>query len=362
MIAQHLPVRVPVRPVALGLAVLTASLLSACSSDSPTEPGPSFSDAITEVQVDASTSTAYIQLGDTIRAVSPSNPASSTDWDLAVFATSIEVNSGPAGPGAVSGYCLCENEAVSNANIQLLTAAGELPAFAAITSARIPADGQFVSEALLPRITGWYTGTGASAQANAARTFVVLRTRVTPVPLYGKFHVTGITGATATSPGTVTFEYAMQATSNGVLPDARSATVTVGSAPVYFDLASGAVSSAAGTWDIQFDGFVIRSNSGASGGAGHLVAPPMDVPFASLDRAALYALPNSGFDQDATGGPFGSHPWYKYNVTGTDQQIWPNFNTYLVKKGAAVFKLQVTSYYNATGQSRRITIRSARLK
>lgn len=346
----------------IGLAVLTSAVLTACGSDSPTEPGPTFSDAITEVQVDASTAAAYIQLGDTIRAVTPADAQNSTDWDLSVFATTIAVNSGPNGPGSISGYCFCANEAVSNADIQLLTAAGELPAFAAITTAQVPADNQFVSEELLPRITGWYTGTGASAQANAARTFVVLRTRVTPVPLYGKFHVTNITGATATSPGTVTFEYAMQATSNGTLPAAQTATVTVGSAPVYFDLAAGAESSAAGTWDIQFDGFVIRSNSGASGGAGHLVAPPLDVPFASLDRDALYALPNSGFGQDALGGPFGSHPWYKYNVTGSDQQIWPNFNIYLVKKGTEVYKLQVTSYYNSTGQSRRITIRSARLQ
>jgi len=50
------------------------------------------------------------------------------------------------------------------------------------------------------------------------------------------------------------------------------------------------------------------------------------------------------------------------NITGTDNQIWPNFNVYLVRRGDAVFKLQVTSYYGATGTPRQITVRSVRLQ
>ncbi len=343
--------------------VCCAALLAACTSDSPSEPTPPpFDGSISQVQVDASTSTAYIQLGDTIKSVAVANAAASTDWDLSLFSTTIALNSGPTGPGAISGVCLCANEGVSNTAIQTLTAASELPAFQAVTAANIPAESQFLLESITPRITGWFTGTGAAAQANPARSFVVLRSRVVPVPLYGKFHVTNITGATATAAGSVTFEYTMQATSNGALPAVRTATVTVGSTPVYFDLVAGAVSSAAGTWDLRFEGFLIRANSGASGGAGHLVAPPQDVPFASLDLTAMRALPNASFGQDALGGPFGAKPWYKYNVTGTDMQIWPNFNVYLVKKGNAVYKVQVVSYYDTTGKGRVITVRSARLR
>ncbi len=272
------------------------------------------------------------------------------------------LNSGPAGPGSVSGFCLCGNENISNAQIQILTAAGERAAFDAVTATAIPAESQFLSESLNARINGWFTGTGAAAQANSARSFVVIRSRVLPVPLYGKFRVTNIAGATASAAGSVTFEYTMQAVSNGTLPAVRTATVTAGASPVYFDLVAGVVSSAAGTWDVRFEGFLIRVNSGASGGAGHLVAPPQDVPFASLDLATMRAIPNSAFGQDALGGPFGARPWYEYNVTGSDLQIWPNFNVYLVKKGTAVYKVQLTGYYDVTGKARVISIRSARLR
>ncbi len=343
-------------------AVLGVLLLSACSGD-PVEPiVPTFSPGVSEVQVDASTATQYVQLGDTIKTVNVASAATSTGWDLSFFATTVALNSGPAGPGGVSGFCLCGNESVSNARIQTLTAAGERAAFDAITASSIPAESQFLNESLNARISGWFTGTGAAAQANSARTFVVIRSRVLPIPLYGKFRVTNITGATATSAGGVTFEYTMQAVSNGTLPEVRTATVTVGATPVYFDLVGGAVSSAAGTWDIRFEGFLIRANSGASGGSGHLVAPPQDAPFGSLDLAALRALPNSVFGQDALGGPFGARPWYKYNVTGTDLQIWPNFNVYLVKKGTAVYKVQLTGYYDVAGKARVISVRSARLR
>jgi hypothetical protein len=345
------------------LAVAALATLAACSSDDPVSPGPDpINSAVTEVQIDASATTAYVQFGDTVRAVTPASAATSTEWDLSLFATTVALNSGPTGPGSVSGYCLCGNENISNTEIQTLTAAGTRAAFEAVTAAQIPADGQFVQESIIPRVTGWFTGSGAAAQANPARTFVILRSRVLPVPLYGKFRIVSISGATATSPGTVTFEYTMQPSSNAALPAVRTATVTVGATPVYFDLVAGAVSSAAGTWDIRFEGFLIRANSGASGGAGILVAPPVDADFATLDLAALRATPNPSFGQDALGGPFGAKPWYKYNVTGTDLQIWPNFNVYLVKKGDAVYKVQLTGYYDVTGKSRVITLRSARLR
>jgi hypothetical protein len=345
------------------LVVAASGTLAACRSDEVIGPVVDpINTAVTEVVVDASTRTAYVALGDTVRVVTPASPAASTEWDLSFFATTVALNSGPTGPGSVRAYCLCGNENVSNTQIQTLTATNQRAAFDAVTAAQIPADDRFVGESLLPRITGWFTGTGASAQANPNRTFVLLRTRVLPVPLYGKFRITGLTGATATSPGTVTVEYAMQAVGTGPLPASRTATLTVGGSPVYFDLVAGATTSAAGTWDIQFDGFVIRANSGASGGAGHLVAPPVDADFATLDLAALRATPNSAFGQDQLGGPFGARPWYRYNVTGSDLQIWPNFNVYLVKTRERVYKLQLTGYYDVTGRARFITVRQARLR
>ncbi len=340
-------------------ALVAVSLLAACSSDESTGP-LELPPETTQVFADASTATVYLQLGDTVRTVNPSNPGSSTDWDFSVFRTAVALNSGAGGSGSVTGYCLCQNAALTPAEVQALDAAPELAAFDAVTAAQIPADSEFTQETLVPRITGWFTGSGASAQANTGRTFVIIRSRVLPIPQYGKFRVVGISGATSTSPGSVTFEYAMQASSNGALPDVRTATVTVGASPVYFDLVAGVESSAASTWDIRFEGFLIRANSGASGGAGHIVAPPQDAPFGSFDLTALRAFPNSAFGQDALGGPFGARTWYYYNFQS--RQVYPNFNVYLIKKGSQVFKVQLSGYYGLDGKEAVVTVRSERLR
>ncbi|MCU0616995.1 MAG: hypothetical protein MUD17_07945, partial [Gemmatimonadaceae bacterium] len=211
-------------PAATGLRLsaflFLLSVVAACDSSESTGPAP-INTSTTEVLVDASVNTAYVRLGDTVRAVTPSAPATSTEWDLSLFATTVALNSGAGGPGDVEAYCLCGNENVTNTQIQTLTAANQRAAFDAVTAAQIPADNQFSRESLIPRVTGWYTGSGASAAANPARTFVLLRTRVLPIPLYGKFRVTNISGATASTPGSVTIEYTMQATGAGPLPAAR---------------------------------------------------------------------------------------------------------------------------------------------
>ena len=47
--------------------------------------------------------------------VSAASPATSTDWDLAFFATSVMLNGGEAGPAGVVGHCLCRNANATDA-------------------------------------------------------------------------------------------------------------------------------------------------------------------------------------------------------------------------------------------------------
>lgn len=98
-------------------------------------------------------------------------------------------------------------------------------------------------------------------------------------------------------------------------------------------------------------------------GSGSLTAL-VDVGTAYVDITAPYTAtaPANVFKRDAYAGVFVSQPWYKYNVTGTDNQIWPTYNVYLVKRGTEVYKVQLTSYYGVTGAARQVTIRYARLK
>lgn len=120
--------------IALGIA----TLLAACS-DGATE--PEAPQPFRTLTVDASTSWGYADLeGDTARLVSVSDPAASTEWDLGFMTTSVALNGGVAGPGGAVAYCLCQNAAATDADLQTMTAASELGDFESVTSARIPTD------------------------------------------------------------------------------------------------------------------------------------------------------------------------------------------------------------------------------
>jgi hypothetical protein len=61
------------------------------------------------------------------------------------------------------------------------------------------------------------------------------------------------------------------------------------------------------------------------------------------------------------GDVFTTQRWYRYNITGTDNQIWPVYNIYLIRRGTSVYKIQITGYYNAAAEPRHVTLRYARL-
>lgn len=114
-------------------------IVAAGCSDSAT--GPKKDDAPPTFTVDASMDTIYITLGSSPRTLSVVDPATSTDWDLAIFATEITANGGEAGPGGVTVHCVCQNAGATDARITAMTAESELPAFAAFTAAGIPPAG-----------------------------------------------------------------------------------------------------------------------------------------------------------------------------------------------------------------------------
>ena len=186
----------------------------------------------------------------------------------------------------------------------------------------------------------------------------VWKVRTASGEAYAKFHVTGIAGATQQHAGGVTFEYAVQSSAGAAFGVPETATADVSSGAVYFDLETGSVVGATDDWDLLFEGWDIRVNGGVSGSgdAGAVLSGELfdDVTDASDVPARVYA-------GDAFGGVFEAHPWYRYNLGG-NHQIWPTYDVYLVRRGDSVYKVQLTSYYGPTGDSRQITFRYARLQ
>lgn len=159
------------------------------------------------------------------------------------------------------------------------------------------------------------------------------------------------------------------ATTATITADAATATafVALGTQP---RIVTGADTTTAAGWDIGFNGTNVLLNS-AGGVAGYclctnesatdaavmaMTADAQRLLFAGVSTAAIPAT--SSFTSDV----FTAHRWYRYNLTGDDHQVWPTFDVYLIKRGASIYKIQLTSYYGATGTPRQITIRSSLIR
>lgn len=325
-------------------------------SDNPTgPPQPS----VSTLTVNAEEGWTYVTLGDPSATVSPSDPETSTVWELGFFATSVMLNGGAAGPGGVVGYCLCQHAGATDADIQAMTAESELEDFRAVTTAQLPAaDSLWRSDALVPAIDDWYAYDHATHTVSAAPEMVWKVRGAGEDPAFAKFHVLEIENPSRENAGQVTFEFALQPSAGAAMGEPQSLTVDLSSgAAVYFDLETSAVSGAS-DWDLLFEGYTIRINGGVSGegGAGaSLAAGAFDEITDASDLSARH------YRGDAFGGVFDEHRWYRYNLAG-NHQIWPTFDVFLVKRGAEVYKLQLINYYSDTGEARHITFRYAKLE
>lgn len=325
------------------LAALLA--ISACSADDVTNARPLAEGAFT---VNATTQWAYVSLPDSALIAPTPSASESAAWDIAFNATNVTLNGGAAGPGGVTGACICQNASATGIDVLAMTADNQKAAFDAVTS--VPATATFTSDVMTPAISAFYTGAGTSAIADPSRVFLV---RLSDSLSFAKVHVTSLASPTATSAGKVTIEYAVQSSSSAALGAVQTMTIdltTAGAKSV--DLNTGALTTNASDWDLRFDGFTIRVNGGVSGPGKGAVAVA-STSFAATTSASTQ--PES-YKTDTYAGVFGTSKYYRYNIAG-DNRISPTFDVYLLKRGSIVYKLQILDYYNATGTARYITFR-----
>jgi hypothetical protein len=349
---QNAPSRA--NPLPLCGALLLALILTACGDEDPSGPGE---EPFASLTVDAAAEWAFVDLDATAHEVEVTDPEASASWDLGFFATGVMLNGGAAGPGEVVGYCLCQNENATDDQVMAMTADSERGAFEAVTAASVPTDdAAWVGDELAPAIDGWwsYDMNTHTVTPVTDRVWIV---RNAEGSAYTKLRVTGIANGTQQSAGDVTLEFATQPAAGEPYGATRTLTVTVGAAPVYVDLADGAVSDA-DDWDVQLEGYHIRVNGGVSGSGGAaavLAGSDFD------DIADAGDVPAEIFSTDEFGGVFEAKPWYRYNLEG-NHQIWPTYNVYLIRAGDEVYKVQLTSYYRASdGKPRHISFRYAPL-
>ncbi|HEY4218667.1 MAG TPA: HmuY family protein [Gemmatimonadaceae bacterium] len=348
----------------LSLVVLSLAALAACSSSDDTSTGPSSADAT--LQVNASTSTAYVALGAPANLVSVGDPTTSTAWDLAFTGTpTVAVNGGASGPGTTKAYCLCANSSLSPAQVEALTAAGGTTAFDAVTAGSIPADSLFTADAASQAISDWYDyNTTTHAVTPSANVWGI---RLASSGGYAKFHVIALPTPGQSNAGPVTIQWAVQSSATGALGADQQAVVDLSSgSKVYVNLSTGATSaSATSTWDIALQGYTISVNGGSSGsgsvGVVALVPSTFYTSYAAITSIPVGAtgIPSTAFTTDGAGGAFLSAAPYRYD--GNSHQVYPTYDVYLVKHGTSVYKVQITSYYNTGGVFGYLTLRYTKI-
>jgi hypothetical protein len=340
-------------PRATLVALSLPFLALACSDDDAVAPLPL--DESTREATISSEAASFVTLEGGPSVVAVTDPTATSGWELSL--STLNVNTNVA--AGLRVHCLCANANATNEQIAGFSPANQLAAFNAVTAADIPADDAFSPDVFAPAISGWATGTGAAAVANPDR-LIVLRRGTTQLT-FVKVRVSAVTAPTATGFGSVTLDYAVQPTPGAAFEAVQSTTLQAGA---QFEFASGTAGTAT-SWDIKLSGTDLILNSGVSG-TGSTVGISLNgnpgLNFNALTAATAGTIQPTTFRRDGLVSVFGSQPWYKYNITGTDLQVWPTFNVYLVKRGAQVWKVQLTSYYSLTGDPRNITIRSARLQ
>lgn len=324
------------------------ALLAACADDTVGPEGPTPTSQIT---VNAADSWVYVDLDGTASVVAVTDPATSAAWDIAFFGTNVMLNGGSAGPGGVKGYCICQNAGATDAQVMAMTAASELADFEAVTAAQIPAADQFTSEALVPAI-------GSLVPTPPTTPFII--SEGTTSRVLAKWRIASTTTNAGGQLQSLTFDYAVQPSPGAAFGPTQNVSIPLTGGPVYFDLTTGAITNAS-NWDLRFEGPTIRLNSGVSGTGTVRALPDNSKTYDEIDAAYAATAPPQAFRSDTYAGVFAAQRWYRYNITGTDNQIWPTFQVYLVAAGDDVFKVQLISYYDTAGTARQITMRYARL-
>lgn len=345
------------------LLVGVVVLLAACSNDnSPTAPGSQF----TTIQLNATTAPVYLTLGSTATVATVTSPTASTAWDLAFTSTDVSVNGGASGPAGVQAYCLCANRSLTQAQIEALTATNGADAFGAVSAASIPADASFQLDAASQAIASWYDYNPSTHAISTNSNVWGIRLAST-AGNYAKLHVTALPTPGQSNAGPVTLEWATQTGATGAMGANQTLVVDLSSgAKVYVNLTTGAQSTTAPVaWDIALQGYTISVNGGVSGtgnvAAVQLVPSTFYASYSAITTIPVGAtgIPSTAFSTDGAGGAFLTDSPYRYN--GTTHQVWPTYDVYLVKRGTAVYKVQVTGYYSTTAVFGNLSVRYAKL-
>lgn len=312
--------------------------------------------------------------------VTPADEKTDANWDVAFKTTSVKINGGAAGGGALTAALALPRGEYFNpdgSNKLSVYQDGRDPVaevgltFDAVTKNTDTSGLTFESPAEKLAISGdWFTGGRRGVTINNDKYWLL---RSQGADSYVKFRVTA---ATFNRSGYITqIKYGMnlQKSSNtsfdGELEQTINFDGTAGDTQcIDIDLATVAnasitVDCSTANWDLSVSpnsratvgAYAMRLNTAAriEGGVKTLAEANAVTNAKSLDDRAWTG-------EDTVEGVFSKKAWYAY--TGSpDHKTLPNYRVYLIKDGADTYKLQVQSYYSESNAARNLLINVEKL-
>lgn len=350
------------RGARVATALITVLMLGACEDEAaPTGPNTDGGEAAINTIVTAGPLNG--SSNDTLIAFSLSKNAvvaKSADWDILLRRYEIRVNSAATAGATTKGvtaYSMNNNKTKTDAEVLAFTVDNTLAAFDAVRASSIPADTAFKTDRLEENKYAYLNLAGAPT-VNATNYWKIKMANGG----YAVFHATAIAYNAQGDLTSLSLESRIQ--TGTTLGAVQTLVVPFTGAAKTISLATNAVVTTAGcTWDISVNPgtFEMTTNSACNVGTAPGGSSPTFANATTASDAAQYSLfiaqlngpiPNSISD---LGAPF------RYNLLSTNR-LHPAFNTYLIKVGTKVYKLQVINYYNESGASGYPTIRSARIQ
>ena len=298
-------------------------------------------------------------------------------WHMGFKRTGIVLNGGASGSGSVTGAVADQQDDFYNADTTTPNESIFLNATPAIQLADITAVKEatgltFSSDENVNQIKSdggsdswWlYDRVLHTISANVPAWNVI---RSASGDSFAKFNVTNIVQVSKD----ITLEFFIQSVSNVAFsstPVTWTASIGAGGGIKCYDIDTTAeidCTENASDWDVQIEvsadgrSWTMWTNGGVRGSArsgasfGTLTKPQADQFVAST-------TPGLTFSADAPSGVFNDSTWYAYNLQG-GHKLWPNYRVYIVDTATNKYKLQITSYYGASGTSAMINLRYAKL-
>lgn len=344
-------------PTRIAAILVTSLTLAACESESagPTgpSPDPSLNVIATTPALNATSTDTLVRFSFATGAV----VQGSSDWDIGLRRYEIRLNGGVSGSKGVVGYSMDNNKAATKEQVLGFTVASTLAAFDSVRTAQIPPDTAFKGDRLYENPTGYLNLAGVPS-ANASAYWKIKLANGS----FGLVRVTAMTLSPSYALTSVTIESRLQ--TGATLAAMQSVAVPVAGATVSVSLGGNqAVAPAGCNWDLAINPqtFGMTVNTGCGAGTYPGPSSPAFAAATAANDAPEYGAYLAGLTGPVPNSITNPSAPFRYNLAG-DNRLSPTFNTYLVKAGTRVYKLQVINYYSAAGASGYPTLRYALIK